>query len=74
LKDRERSQFVYSLLILLAAGSSYLLGSSPITLMSQLASGDYYAGFANIAVHGSVLLLLTLVYFNAAKRLMTIKL
>jgi ABC-type Na+ efflux pump permease subunit len=74
LKDRERAQFVYSLLIILAAGSSYLLGSSPITLMSQLASGDYYAGFAATAVHGSILLSLILIYFGTTKRLMTMKL
>ena len=74
LKDRERAQFVYSLIIMLAASSSYLLKSSPITLISQLASGDYYAGLSDTAVHGSVLLILALIYFGAAKRLMTMKL
>ncbi len=74
LKDRERAQFVYSLFIMLAAGSSYLLGSSPITLMSQLASGDYYAGFPDTAVHAAALLLLATVYFATTKRLMAVKL
>lgn len=74
LKDRERSQFIYSLFIMLAAGSSYLFKSSPITLLSQLASGDYYAGLPDTAVHGIAFFILALIYFGMTRRLISAKL
>jgi ABC-2 type transport system permease protein len=42
LRDRERSQFFYSLMLLTAIALSNLLNVSPITTLSRLAIGDYY--------------------------------
>ncbi|MFN8401894.1 MAG: ABC transporter permease subunit [Anaerolineales bacterium] len=42
LQDRERSQFIYSLLLLAGVGISTLLNISPITALSRLAVGDAY--------------------------------
>ena len=44
LKDRERSQFIYSLSLLAAAAISTLLNVSPLTTLSRLAIGDAYTG------------------------------
>jgi len=71
-KDRERSQFVYSLFILLSAGVSYLFDASPITLMIRLATGDYYTGIADIAVYGVLLLALLAAFLSVAKRLIAV--
>jgi len=71
-KDRERSQFVYSLFILLSAGMSYFFDASPITVMTRLAAGDYYTGVADVAVYGLLLLALLTVFFPTAKRLVAV--
>jgi ABC-2 type transport system permease protein len=42
LRDRERSQFIYALMLLTAIALSNLLNVSPITILSRLAIGDYY--------------------------------
>jgi ABC-type Na+ efflux pump permease subunit len=43
LQDRERSQFIYALMLLTAIAVSNLLDASPITTLSRLAIGDYYS-------------------------------
>lgn len=68
-KDRERSQFVYSLFILLAVSLSYFFDFSPIALVTRLATGDHYAGFADVAVYGGVLLALLATLFSCSKKL-----
>ena len=57
-KERERSQFIYSILIPLLAGISYLLGASPTTLMARLATGDAYTGGVDVLLYGTPLLAL----------------
>ncbi len=39
-KDRERAQFVYSIVLVTAVGGSYFLDPSPFGLISRLAAGD----------------------------------
>jgi len=68
-KDRERSQFVYSLSVPLSAGTTYFFDVSPITLMTRLATGDCYTGIADVVVYGILLLALLAVFFSMAKRL-----
>ena len=53
-KDRERSQFVYALFILVAASVSYLVDLSPIKTITRLAIGDVFTGAANVAVFAGV--------------------
>ena len=50
LKDRERSQFIYSLMLLAAASISTLLHISPITTLSRLAIGDPYTGGWDVTI------------------------
>lgn len=68
-RDRERSQFVYSLFMAISTGMSYFFGTSPITLMTRLATGDRYAGIADVATYGLVLLALLVAFFSVAERL-----
>ncbi len=69
LRDRERSQFLYALFILVAGTVGYLFDFAPIPLISRLASGAYYAGLLDVAKYGVVLLLLLLVFFRSTRRL-----
>jgi ABC-type Na+ efflux pump permease subunit len=50
LKDRERSQFIYALMLLASVAVSNLLNLSPITTLSRLAIGDPYLSGWNIAL------------------------
>lgn len=70
LKDRERSQFIYSLILLAAAAISTLLNLSPITTLSRLAIGDAYTSGWNVAVFAAVLAGLYLLMARTSRRLL----
>jgi ABC-2 type transport system permease protein len=69
LKDRERSQFIYSLILLAATSISTLLNVSPITTLSRLAIGDAYTGGWNVALFAVVLGGLYLLLWKLSRRL-----
>jgi hypothetical protein len=50
LKDRERSQFIYALMLLAAVAISNLLELSPIITLSRLAIGDHFINGWNVVV------------------------
>lgn len=72
-KDRERSQFVYSLFVSLSGGMSYFFDLSPTTLMTRFATGDYYANIADIAMYFILLLALVATLSLVAKKLIAVK-
>jgi ABC-type Na+ efflux pump permease subunit len=69
LKDRERSQFIYSLILLAAAAISTLLDFSPIKTMSRLAIGDAYTSGWNVAVFAMFLAGLYFLLLKMSRRL-----
>jgi hypothetical protein len=50
LQDRERSQFIYSLMLLAGVAISIWVNLSPITVLSRLAIGDYYTNGWNVTM------------------------
>ncbi len=70
LKDRERSQFIYSLALLAAAAISTLLKLSPITTLSRLAIGDYYTSGWNVMVFAAFLVGLHLLLLKVSRHLL----
>lgn len=52
-RDRERSQFIYSIIVVIAVGVSFFLDPSPFGMVARLATGDHYLN----AVHVSLYLL-----------------
>lgn len=70
LKDRERSQFIYSLMLLTAAATSTLLNISPIVTLSRLALGDAYTSGWNVVIFAMFLAGLYLVLSKASRRLL----
>ncbi len=68
-KDRERSQFVFSLMLLAAVAISTLLDFSPIKTLSRLAIGDYYTGGWNVALFLIPLGALVMVLLKISRRL-----
>ncbi|MCP4542083.1 MAG: ABC transporter permease [Chloroflexi bacterium] len=71
-KDRERSQFTYSLFILLSTSLSYFFDASPIALITRLSTGDYYAGFVDVAAYGLLLLAVLAVFLSSSKKLIAV--
>ena len=70
LKDRERSQFIYSLILLAAAAISTLLNISPVTTLSRLAIGDYYTTGWSVAAFGAFLAALYFILLKTSRRLL----
>jgi ABC-2 type transport system permease protein len=70
LKDRERSQFIYSLILLAAAAISTLLNISPIKTMSRLAIGDDYTSGWDVMLFAAFLAVLYLLLLKLSRRLM----
>ena len=72
-KDRERSQFTYSLFVSLSGGMSYFFDLSPIALMTRFATGDYYTDIADTAMYFVLLLALVATLSLMAKKLIAVK-
>lgn len=70
LQDRERSQFIYSLLLLAGVSISTMLNISPITTISRLAVGDAYTSGLNVAVFAAAFIGLFLLLLQTSRRLM----
>ncbi len=68
-KDRERSQFVYSLTLLAAVAISTLLDLSPIQTLSRLAIGDAYTNGWSVAVFLVPLCVLYVLSLRVSRRL-----
>ncbi len=68
-KDRERSQFIFSLMLLSAVAISTLLDISPIITLSRLAIGDYYTGGWNVLVFSIPLCALCILLLKISRRL-----
>jgi hypothetical protein len=72
-KDRERSQFVYSVLIITAASLSYLAEPSPIGLITRLATNSPGVSALNVVLYVIPLAVLLALIFLNTKRLVALK-
>lgn len=50
-RDRERSQFIYSIIVVIAVGVSFFLDPSPFGMVARLASGDYYLNAGHVLLY-----------------------
>jgi hypothetical protein len=69
LQDRERSQFIYALMLLTAIAVSNLLNISPITILSRLAIGDHYTNGWTVTLFAIFLAGLYLLLRRISRRL-----
>lgn len=72
-KDRERSQFMFSIMLMVIAGLSFLFHSSPFNLVARLAAGDHYMGIYDVALYVIPLIVLSGICFFASKKLISAK-
>jgi ABC-type transport system involved in multi-copper enzyme maturation permease subunit len=72
-KDRERSQFIYSILLITVASLSYLVNPSPISMMARLATGDLNVGALDVVFYLVPLAILLVLLFAGTRRLAALK-
>jgi ABC-2 type transport system permease protein len=70
-RDRERSQFIYSLVILVMFSLAYFVSPSPFALVARLATGDPYVGILHLAVYAAALIVLATVTPFVTRKLTT---
>jgi ABC-2 type transport system permease protein len=70
LRDRERSQFIYAIMLLASMAISNLLNLSPITTLSRLAIGDHYISGWIVMLFAVVLLGLYLSLQRISRRIL----
>jgi ABC-type transport system involved in multi-copper enzyme maturation permease subunit len=69
-RDRERSQFIYSLVILVLFTFSYFVNPSPFALVARLATGDPFVGIMQLLVYAGAVAVLVAATPLLTKRLM----
>lgn len=72
-KDRERSQFVYSILLMAIIGGSYFLSPSPFSLITRLATGDPTLGSLQVFIYIIPLAVAGIILIAISRRLMLSK-
>lgn len=70
LKDRERSQFIYSLMLLVAAGAGTMLDISPVKTISRLGIGDPATTGWNVLLFALLLVGLCIMLMRVSRRMM----
>lgn len=70
-RDRERSQFIYSLVILVLFSLTCFISPSPFALVARLATGDPFVGFMQLIAYAVVLAAAVAVTPYITKKLMT---
>ena len=72
-KDRERSQFVYSILLMTVGGICLFANPSPISVMTRLATGDPHVGVLDVSIFILPLAALAIIFYYASKKLLAYK-
>ena len=72
-KDRERSQFVYSILLMTVGGICLFATPSPISVMTRLATGDPHVGVLDVSIFILPLAALAIIFYYASKKLLAYK-
>ena len=68
-KDRERTQFVYSIVLVALIGGSYFLNPSPFGLITRLSAGDPAMGILQVALYAIPLAVIGLLFMKVSRRL-----
>jgi len=68
-KDRERAQFVYSIVLVALIGGSYFLNPSPFGLITRLAVGDPATGIFEVVLYAIPLLVIGILFLKVSRKL-----
>lgn len=70
-RDRERSQFVYSIVIVIGVGVSFFFNVSPFSLIARLATGDFYVDIFNVLVYLIPVIILSIIFPIISKKVLS---
>jgi ABC-2 type transport system permease protein len=70
-RNRERSQFVYSIVIVIGVGVSFFFNISPFSLIARLATGDYYVGIIQVLIYLVPLLVLCIIFPLVSRKVLS---
>jgi hypothetical protein len=68
-KDRERTQFLYSIVLVSLIGGSYFLNPSPFGLITRLAAGDPAMGIFQVVFYAIPLVVMSILFIKVSRRL-----
>jgi ABC-type Na+ efflux pump permease subunit len=68
-KDRERAQFIYSIILVILVSATYFLGFSPLNLITVLASGVPHANLSGILLYPVSLAITGILFFKLSRKL-----
>jgi ABC-type Na+ efflux pump permease subunit len=69
-RDRERSQFIYSIVVVIAVGVSFFLDPSPFGMIARLATGDHYLNTGHVMLYVIPLIILGAIFPVLSKKVL----
>ncbi len=69
-RDRERSQFIYSIVVVIAVGVSFFLDPSPFGMIARLATGDHYLNIGHVMLYLVPLIILAAIFPVLSKKVL----
>ena len=69
-RDRERSQFIYSIIVVIAVGVSFFLDPSPFGMVARLATGDYYLNIGHVMLYLLPVIIMAAILPSLSKRVL----
>ena len=69
-RDRERSQFIYSIVVVIAVGVSFFLDPSPFGMIARLATGDHYLNAGHVMLYVIPLIILGAIFPVLSKKVL----
>jgi ABC-type Na+ efflux pump permease subunit len=70
-RDRERAQFIYAIIVVIAVGMSFFLDPSPFGMVARLATGDYYLNAGHVMLYLVPPALLALIFPVVSKKVLS---
>lgn len=70
-RDRERSQFIYSIIVVIAVGLSFFLDPSPFGMVARLATGDHYLNVAHVMLYLVPVIILAAILPAVSKKVLS---
>jgi ABC-2 type transport system permease protein len=68
-RDRERSQFIFAMVLLITVGLGFFLNPSPFSLVARLATGDHYIGAGQLIIYLIPMILLCIAFPFLSRKL-----
>jgi ABC-2 type transport system permease protein len=72
-KDRERAQFIYSIVLIILVAVCYFVGTSPLNLITRIASGMPDINLGSIAIYLAVFTIMGGIFFKLIRKMVFLR-